>query len=135
MLCGPTRARRKVYLSHAISRSRFGAAESRRPSPFLAEIPDELLDKSGWSYPLRSRREALARRRSISLKRGVPIQRPAADSSASPFRPGDKVTHQMFGAGTVVTIPLAEGDDTVTVAFEEVGLKKLALALAPLEKV
>jgi len=131
---GLTRARKKVYLSHAVTRSRFGSTEARRPSTFLTDIPDHLVDKSGWSFPRRPRPVPTVRRGMIDLRRAIARRREGTPAPSLSLSPGDKVRHQMFGPGTVVKIPLTEGDDTVTVAFDEVGLKKLALSLAPLEK-
>jgi DNA helicase-2/ATP-dependent DNA helicase PcrA len=132
---GLTRARNRVYLSHAITRARFGTTETRRPSVFLTDIPDELVDKSGWSFPRRPRPTPPGRRGIIDLRKVIAARRQRMYCSKIAFLPGDKVNHEMFGPGTVVKIPVAEGDDTITVAFEAAGLKKLALGVAPLEKV
>ena len=45
--------------------------------------------------------------------------------------PGDRVEHEKFGEGTVIT---SQGN-VVTVVFESVGTKKLAKDLAPLKKI
>jgi hypothetical protein len=51
---------------------------------------------------------------------------------ARPFRLGDKVKHEKFGAGTVINF---EGDSLVTIAFPApVGIKKLDMGFAKLEK-
>ncbi|MDR3072489.1 MAG: hypothetical protein LBU41_03255, partial [Clostridiales Family XIII bacterium] len=47
------------------------------------------------------------------------------------FQEGDKVVHAKFGEGLV----LETGPKSVTVMFGSVGKKKLALDIAPLEKV
>jgi len=41
-----TRAKEKVYLSWAVFRTIFGSRQINRPSPFLADIPEELLEKA-----------------------------------------------------------------------------------------
>jgi hypothetical protein len=46
------------------------------------------------------------------------------------FRPGDSVSHPDFGNGLVI----AKNDSIVTVAFKKVGVKKLALGVAVLNK-
>jgi len=48
------------------------------------------------------------------------------------IKTGDKVKHKKFGKGMVVTV---DGNNTATIVFEEVGIKNLALDLAPLEKI
>jgi DNA helicase-2/ATP-dependent DNA helicase PcrA len=52
-----------------------------------------------------------------------------------PFKAGDRVKHNLFGLGIVVSAEPSGADTQVTVAFEEVGIKKLMLSFAPLEKV
>ena len=41
-----TRAKEKVYLSWAVFRTIFGSRQINRPSPFLSDIPEELLEKA-----------------------------------------------------------------------------------------
>ena len=59
---------------------------------------------------------------------------PAAANSggARPFRLGEKVRHEKFGTGTVVSY---DSDTVLTVAFPApTGLKKLDMGFAKLEK-
>ena len=46
----------------------------------------------------------------------------------------DKVSHPVFGKGTVVSVSKTAGDTVVTVAFDGQGIKRLALSFAPLSK-
>jgi len=69
--------------------------------------------------------------------REVPIASgPAAgDGGGEPtFRPGDRVYHPAFGNGVVVSSQFTRTDEEVTVAFEQRGLKRLALSFAPLQR-
>jgi DNA helicase-2/ATP-dependent DNA helicase PcrA len=50
------------------------------------------------------------------------------------YFPGDKVYHPAFGTGIVVSSALVRGDEEVTVAFEDKGVKKLSVAYAPLQR-
>ena len=59
--------------------------------------------------------------------------RPSVPSEAM-FDPGDKVRHQSFGEGIVVSCNVTSGDQEVTVAFKGGGVKKLLLSYAPLAK-
>jgi DNA helicase-2/ATP-dependent DNA helicase PcrA len=52
---GMTRARRRLFLSHACKRHRMGKTREMRPSPFVAEIEERLIE--------RAKSEAKARRR------------------------------------------------------------------------
>jgi DNA helicase-2/ATP-dependent DNA helicase PcrA len=51
------------------------------------------------------------------------------------FRTGDKVRHAKFGEGIVIEAKQSGSDTEVTVAFVAVGIKRLSLAYAPLERV
>ena len=48
---------------------------------------------------------------------------------------GQRVRHEAFGEGTVVANNARGADSEVTVDFDDAGIKKLLLSLAPLEKV
>jgi DNA helicase II / ATP-dependent DNA helicase PcrA len=64
-----------------------------------------------------------------------PVEPPAAvQPTETRFKAGDKVFHPAFGDGVVVSSRLQRGDEEVTVAFEQRGVKKLALSFAPLQR-
>jgi DNA helicase-2/ATP-dependent DNA helicase PcrA len=48
---------------------------------------------------------------------------------------GDKVSHKAWGIGTVVAVEGKQDDLTLTIAFPKVGIKKLLVAFAPIQKV
>ncbi len=54
---GMTRARRRLFLSHAAERTRRGATHPASPSPFLATIATALIERIGATMP-RPRRQA-----------------------------------------------------------------------------
>jgi DNA helicase-2/ATP-dependent DNA helicase PcrA len=131
---GITRARERLHLSRAAVRSAWGAPQYNPPSRFLDEIPAELLS---WERELsglaaigqRGQRPAVA---SLAARPGVrsPGNRPIIALS-----PGDKVTHDTFGMGSVVRT-MGEGDKTqAEVDFGgDTGVKRFLLRFAPLEK-
>jgi DNA helicase-2/ATP-dependent DNA helicase PcrA len=51
------------------------------------------------------------------------------------FAAGDRVRHQTFGVGVVVACVAQGGDQQVTVAFPDQGVKKLLQSFARLEPV
>jgi DNA helicase-2/ATP-dependent DNA helicase PcrA len=112
---GITRARRRLYLTHAWSRSLFGASSYNPPSRFLAEIPAELVEEvegKGAEAPMQA------------------TAAPIPDVSA-----GDTVVHDRFGEGVVLSVSGRGQDTELVVVFEEEGEKRLLLAYAPLKKV
>ncbi|MGE5586210.1 MAG: DNA helicase PcrA [Bacillota bacterium] len=58
---------------------------------------------------------------------------PAGRGETGPYRPGDKVKHGEWGVGTVVSADGEGRNAIVTVAFPAVGVKRLAVAYAPIE--
>jgi DNA helicase-2/ATP-dependent DNA helicase PcrA len=111
---GITRAQERLYLSHAWSRSLFGSTSYNPPSRFLSEIPGELL-------------------RSVEAE---PDGRGAGrDREVAQVGPGDTVHHDKWGEGVVVAVSGRGTDAEATIAFEDVGEKRLILAYAPLRRV
>jgi DNA helicase-2/ATP-dependent DNA helicase PcrA len=116
---GITRARRRLYLTHAWSRSLFGGSNYNPPSRFLNEIPAHLVQnmqgERGALPPSRTAREGFGHE---------PL----------PVTEGDTVFHDKWGEGVVVNVR-GQGDRAeATISFQDVGEKNLLLAYAPLTK-
>lgn len=130
---GITRARERLYLCHAWSRSLFGATEYYPPSRFLAEIPDEVVNAIGEPTStggLGGHRDAVVA--AAVRQASSPLGAWGADQLG--LRVGDDVGHEKFGEGVIVDV-IGEGDKAeAVVRFREVGEKRLLLAWAPLEK-
>ncbi|MGB7448860.1 MAG: DNA helicase PcrA [Ornithinimicrobium sp.] len=133
---GITRARQRLFLSRAGSRSAFGSPQWNPPSRFLDEIPAELVtwertDADRASFT--GRGSASARSSAVRLNPRGPRTGPTPGSVTS-VAAGDRVTHDSFGLGTVVRTE-GTGDNTMAhVDFGESGVKRLLLRFAPLEK-
>ena len=54
--------------------------------------------------------------------------------SISDFQIGDRITHDKFGLGTVVDLQDKGPKSVITVDFGSDGVKRLMLAVAPIEK-
>jgi DNA helicase-2/ATP-dependent DNA helicase PcrA len=144
---GMTRARCRLALSAARTRFLFGQRQPTRPSRFLHELPvDELEDVSEATLgfgtempragggpvtrPAGSRHNARRRRRS-----GAVVQATVTDASGTGWRPGDRVRHQRFGSGVVLSCQ-GRGDNLkLVVYFDRAGRKTLVPTIAKLEKV
>jgi DNA helicase-2/ATP-dependent DNA helicase PcrA len=133
---GITRARQRLFLSRAGSRSAFGAPQWNPPSRFLDEIPPELLS---WERT-DADRASFAGRGSASSRSSVVRLNPRGSgrspttATAVSVSAGDRVTHDSFGLGTVVRTE-GTGDNTMAhVDFGDSGVKRLLLRFAPLEK-
>lgn len=157
---GITRAEEFLYLTRTRNRSIFNQASFNQPSPFLAEIPKELLSDE-WGKAMREhfgeykppRERVRASQRSPKTSFGIPgmgqdlvnipgvqkgISRSIAASVTEPaqiFNEGDKVLHKKFGAGSVVGTAGTGSDARVTIHFTAYGEKEFSVAIAPIVKV
>jgi ATP-dependent DNA helicase UvrD/PcrA len=132
---GITRARDRLHLSFARSRTLHGGAGYKIPSRFLAEIPNDLVDYRTSAGPGRS---APAARRRAFARSGSAGQRgnaPSTTGDAGPhigLAPGDRVLHAKFGEGVVLGV---EPGGIVRVFFSDQGeQKRLLLEYAPLRR-
>ncbi|HIY50898.1 MAG TPA: UvrD-helicase domain-containing protein [Candidatus Olsenella avicola] len=157
-----TRARKKLYLTHAATRRTYGSVQANPPSRFLNEIPSTDVERvgvgssgfSGVGWEKRGDRHGTfgsgrgsavyggnvfgSRTRSTG---GAPrasefkpsrATAPARPAPAASFSSGDSVSHKTFGPGKV----LAVTGDTIEVKFTRTGkTKKLLKGFAPLVKI
>jgi DNA helicase-2/ATP-dependent DNA helicase PcrA len=123
MYVGVTRARERLYLTHAWSRTLFGTSSYNPPSRFLGEIPGELV-------------RAIEEEDVIGGGTVSPI-RAAVENRREPLQvaAGDTVVHDKWGEGVVLTVSGSGTDAEATVRFEDAGEKRLLIAYAPLTKV
>ena len=150
---GITRARKRLYLSLALTRTTFGESDSSTPSRYLQEIPQHLIDwresgarnqVSGFRY-----RESIAESQgfrdgsgSSSGYGGTPKEKTEWKSAVTTVRNneglqlavGDRIRHADFGDGRVLTV-MGEGPrQSAEIHFERVGTKRLLVKVAPIEK-
>lgn len=128
---GITRARERLYLTRAVSRSAWGAPSYNPASRFLDELPASVV-----SY---RREEPMGSAISAGGYGSAPSSSAATFRAAS-TRPvvslavGDRVTHQKFGLGTVVSTSGSGDKADATIDFGSAGTKRLLLRYAPVEK-
>jgi DNA helicase II / ATP-dependent DNA helicase PcrA len=112
---GMTRAKEKLYLTYAWRRNLNGNTLFNSVSRFLNEIPKHLQEKVSVEEV-----EEIPSLNKIKEKIEVEV--------------GDKIRHADWGIGTVLDKIGTENDIFITVDFKKVGLKKLSMNYAPLEK-
>lgn len=153
---GITRAREKLYLSHANMRMLFGSTSRNLPSRFLAEIPENLTEQVGRQAPSReevfkgfggfsgsaayrsdyssSQSGSYSGNGFLSKNRpAAPAKKKAAVQSVS-YSVGDTVLSKVFGSGVVLSVKKMGNDSMLEIAFEKAGTKKLMANYAKLEK-
>jgi len=143
---GITRARERLYLSSAWSRTIFGATQYNPPSRFLDEIPAELVREAGGG---RRRRRSWARdddtdgrviggggrsRIVESALRGGRTPPRSTGADALGLRVGEDVRHERFGEGVVLELSGSGDKAEALVRFPEAGEKRLLLSWSPLER-
>lgn len=152
MYVGITRARDRLYLSYATSRTLFGRTNPTQPSRFVGELPEEALelieDKPQDTGIWGTERRGVSHRDDDRKRAGwQDTGRKSAERQMGPLRSnhgalkeadvtvGDRVRHQKWGEGTIVQIKESAGDTLLMIAFAAPhGVKQLSKAYAPLEK-
>lgn len=151
-----TRAKRKLILTYANNRYRFGQLQQNDPSRFIDEMPQDHIDRSyagnsarqqpssgGWSAGSAFERmqrgfTAAPARQSFSVAPSRPTVKehvPSENFVASDVRDlqaGQTVEHQKFGFGKVLKLEGASHNPIATIDFEQNGQKKIMLNYARL---
>ena len=134
-------------MTSASRRRVFGEYQATEASRFLAEIPEELMQRvepvapaPRWqqNYELRnpygrSGPRLRPREKETSSTSSFSYENEDQSAGRAGVRQGMRVRHAMFGVGTVIGIE-DQGDDVkVTVRFNAAGVKKLLARYAKLE--
>ncbi|MGI8328630.1 DNA helicase PcrA [Actinomadura scrupuli] len=124
---GITRARQRLYVSRAAMRSSWGAPQVNPASRFLGEVPGSLIV---WE-----RDAATVSRPAMASMASRPGVRSPGNRAVPALSAGDKVTHDSFGLGTVVSVDGAGEKAAASIDFGgDYGVKRLVLRYAPVEK-
>jgi len=130
---GMTRARERLHLTWAQSRSVFGQRRLSEPSRFLLEIPrDQMEETADGRVPVIA--ASAPRRRFGGDRSFIPAPAPSPEALKE-LRPGVRVRHPLFGVGTVLRSEASGEETKVTVSFPGVGAKRLVARYAGLELV
>ena len=124
---GITRAQRRLYVTRAAARAWWGRPEYHRRSRFLDEIPGHLIE---WRRDEASALPPAAER--LAARPGV---RSPGNRRVPSLASGDKVTHDAYGLGTVLSVEGSGDDPEAKIDFGgDYGVKHLVLRYAPIEK-
>ena len=156
---GLTRARKKLHISLAMTRSTFGDTAIATPSRFLQEIPATLINwresqaatggsghilgssvrSSGWqgSTGGSSRSPRMSDELPSAPNKTQWDNRVTAsvrDNGDLTLAPGDQIEHDDFGPGLVKSVTGEGAKKVAEVAFESRGTKRLLIKIAPITK-
>jgi DNA helicase-2/ATP-dependent DNA helicase PcrA len=144
---GATRAQQRLYLLYAFRRVLNGRMNVSTPSMFLKSIPRDLMEqpiKRQTTTPQRGMLAALLEHPAppeqqlpdIAFSDNTSTQRkPAAAPDEISFFPGQRVFHQRFGEGEVISSKLTEDDEEVIVRFASGTEKRLLASFARLQAI
>jgi DNA helicase-2/ATP-dependent DNA helicase PcrA len=141
-----TRAQKKLYLSYALTRYRFGRLKNCEPSRFLDDISSKFIKVSTKFGGMDSvaPNPNFAKSFVSGMKKTVssqPVAKPTAYKPAADFKPSDtsslkegmKVEHPKFGFGTVTKLEEIGAERKARIQFADFGEKTLLLSFAKLK--
>lgn len=140
---GITRARDRLFLSHAGSRRRNGQLMPSFPSRFLADIPPSLVEervtRPTWGMAREPRYQPKAQRprmAPLALAADIEDAYPDVPDDAPRYVVGERVKHRRFGSGAIKEVAGRGKELKVLVTFDDaaVGDKQLLAAYAGLER-
>ena len=118
-----TRAKRRLTITCAHQRMLYGRTTVSRPSRFLAEIPEELVERKQHTQP-RFVQQAKPRPRP-TMPHSDTLGSHHASGPVIDFRKGDTVEHDVFGRGLVLSVLPTGNDKMLEIAFDQIGTKRL----------
>lgn len=134
-----TRAKKKLYLTHAAERMLYGRTDRNRISRFVKELPVENIEKreeEGLTSALSHSESGVQASHSMSLQRQLAQKHHSSQSQTSEnFKAGDRVKHNIFGEGMVLTATKMADDTLLEIAFETKGTKKIMANFAKIKKI
>jgi DNA helicase II / ATP-dependent DNA helicase PcrA len=144
-----TRAQKKLFLSYALTRYRFGRLKNCEPSRFLDDVDPgyiKVSSKFGGVESAPAQPGQYARNLVNGIRKTIssaPVQKKPAAATYTPpadFKPSDTsqlqkgmtVEHPKFGFGTVMMMDVSGADRKAKINFSGVGEKTLLLSFAKL---
>jgi DNA helicase-2/ATP-dependent DNA helicase PcrA len=123
-----TRARERLYIIHAGTRTLFGKTRYSSPSRFLRDLPEEAVHREGTAWQSAPYATPYQSPRAVSLPVGTRVVEREAEHSqvgeGVEVRPGSRVYHKQFGEGVVERVELGSAP-TVIAKFKEHGTLRI----------
>lgn len=136
-----TRAKDKLYITNAAQRMLFGQTSRNVQSRFIKEIDTDLIDKiDSTTRSSRSSGGPIKAYNAYTLQNQIAHKKAETESTAQirvniDYSVGDRVLHNIFGEGTILSVKKMSNDSMLEVAFEKVGTKKLMANFAKISKI
>ncbi len=126
MYVGMTRAKQKLVLSCALTRTLFGSQQSMMSSSFLGDIPEDLIDTVG------ERQKSSATKPVSRWQGAITTAAQIRDNDDLELSVGDRIIHDSFGEGEVVQVNGNPPRQTAEIKFDSGQIKKLMVKVAPI---
>jgi len=134
-----TRAEKRVTLSYALTRYRWGTMTQNEPSRFLSEIDESFIEQPIRRVASQSQRNPTIQTQPSPQKRNLKkitdatAELPAGDlAEISQIQPGIMIVHERFGKGKVLSVEGTGPNAKASVFFAAAGQKQLLLKFAKL---
>ena len=135
-----TRAKVRLFMTHARERLLYGKTQYNPPSRFIKEIDEEYKEDVRILRPQTSGQSPYVAKRQPHISAEL-FAKPSAVGNIGKakqtevFSVGARVCHAVFGAGTVLSVREMGADTLYEIAFDNVGTKKLMATYAKLRKI
>lgn len=134
-----TRAKKKLYFTSASGRLLYGQTQRNITSRFIKEAGRELVEKHDNTTLDNNKDEGITAMQSASLQqqlaRNRMLQKSASIKTPTEYFEGEKISHNIFGEGVIISVKKMANDALLEIAFEKVGTKKIMANFAKLKKI
>ncbi len=134
-----TRAKKKLYITHAKQRMLFGSTNRNLISRFAKEISAEYVEKIDSTVKMREENDDVivqsVPKYTLQSELANRKVEQAKKNASADFSVGERVKHNVFGEGTVLSVKKISNDAMLEVAFDTVGTKKLMANFAKIMKI
>ena len=118
----------------------FGSTNYNKPSRFVGELPMEYVreqvERTADDIPQRSAKKPQPSGTGFGgFGGGFGSAKTGTSGAAKVFAVGDRVSHNIFGEGTVLKATRMSNDTLLEIAFEKVGTKKIMANFANIKKI
>ncbi len=131
---GITRAKKKLYVTTAASRLLYGQTMRNKLSRFISEIPSEYTEFIDKSAHVSVNSGATVVNKPNYLRDHSAVKPPAPVNTET-FSAGDRVKHNKFGEGTVLSASPIGNDTLIEISFDTLGTKRLMANFAKITKI
>lgn len=132
---GITRAEHQLYLTYATHRTLYGRSSANLPSRFLNDISDDVVEVVSRKEEHIIGKSTFGNSQVSQAPFRPKTTDPYAKTHSSDFKSGDKVSHDKWGIGTVISIKGSGEEAELQIAFQApTGIKRLLAKYAPIVK-